>query len=244
MFNVTLSGLWARKRRLIGTSLAVVLGVAFLAATLVLGDTMRAGFAQAFTEANAGIDVVVRSTDTIGSGDSQVRDAIDASLVDEIAAVPGVRAAVPSIEGVATIVGADGERIGGDGPPDHRHQLDRRPDCSTRSASPRAAPRRRPGEVVIDRGAATAGDLARRRPHHRPDAQADRRSRSSASPRSATTTASARPPTRRSRWPRRARCSPRGPTPSRRSSSPPTTASAPRRCATRSPSCCRRASRR
>ena len=34
-------GLWARKRRLIGTSFAVVLGVAFLAATLVLGDTMR-----------------------------------------------------------------------------------------------------------------------------------------------------------------------------------------------------------
>ena len=70
MFNATLKGLWARKRRLIGTSLAVVLGVAFLAATLVLGDTMRSGFDQAFAEANAGLDVVVRSSDEIGSGDS------------------------------------------------------------------------------------------------------------------------------------------------------------------------------
>ena len=40
MLHATLSGLWARKRRLLGTSLAVVLGVAFLAATLVLGDAM------------------------------------------------------------------------------------------------------------------------------------------------------------------------------------------------------------
>ena len=71
MFNVDrCKGLWARKRRLIGTSFAVVLGVAFLAATLVLGDTMRNGFDQAFADANAGIDVVVRSADEIGSGDS------------------------------------------------------------------------------------------------------------------------------------------------------------------------------
>src|SRR6187200_2987569 len=117
MFNVTLAGHWARKRRLVGTSLAVVLGVAFLAATLVLGDTMRAGFASAFTDANAGIDVVVRSADTIGSGDDHVRGAIDASVADQVGAVPGVRAAVPSVEGVATLIGADGERIGGDGPP-------------------------------------------------------------------------------------------------------------------------------
>ena len=117
MFTVTLAGLWARKRRLVGTSLAVVLGVAFLAATLVLGDTMRSGFSRAFTDANAGTDVVVRSADTMGSGDDAVRGAIDASVVDQIAAVPGVRAAVPSVEGVATLIGSDGQRIGGNGPP-------------------------------------------------------------------------------------------------------------------------------
>ena len=46
-----------------------------------------------------------------------VRDAIDASLIDDVASVPGVHAAVPRIEGIATVVGADGTRIGGGGPP-------------------------------------------------------------------------------------------------------------------------------
>ena len=56
MFKLTSKTMWAHKRRLFGTVLAVVLGVAFLAGTLVLGDTMRAGIDDAFTTANAGID--------------------------------------------------------------------------------------------------------------------------------------------------------------------------------------------
>ena len=43
MFKSAMKGMWAHKRRLFGTLFAVVLGVAFLAGTLVLGDTMRAG---------------------------------------------------------------------------------------------------------------------------------------------------------------------------------------------------------
>ena len=61
MLRVSLKGLWAHKRRLFGTVFAVVLGVAFLVGTLVLGDTMRAGFDDLFTEVNAGTDAVVRS---------------------------------------------------------------------------------------------------------------------------------------------------------------------------------------
>ena len=126
MFNVTLTGLWARKRRLIGTSLAVVLGVAFLAATLVLGDTMRAGFSSAFATANAGIDVVVRSSDTMGSAEERVRGSIDASAVEDIAALPGVRAAAP----VRGRCRHDRRRRRRSHrwrrPADHGHQLDRR----------------------------------------------------------------------------------------------------------------------
>ena len=43
-----------RTRRLAGTSLAVLLGVAFLAGTLVLGDTLRRNFDTLFTDVNAG----------------------------------------------------------------------------------------------------------------------------------------------------------------------------------------------
>jgi putative ABC transport system permease protein len=158
MFNVVTSGLWARKRRLIGTSLAVVLGVAFLAATLVLGATMRAGFKTAFTDANQGIDVEVRSPDKIGTADSAVRNALPASVVDQVAAVPGARAAVPSVEGTATIVGKDGKRVGGDGPPTTGTNWIADADLNPYRLAEGRAPQA-PGEVVIDRGAAKEGDL-------------------------------------------------------------------------------------
>ena len=44
MWRIALKNLLSHKRRLIGTASAVVLGVAFLAGTLVLTDTMRAAF--------------------------------------------------------------------------------------------------------------------------------------------------------------------------------------------------------
>ncbi len=158
MFNVVMSGLWARKRRLIGTSLAVVLGVAFLAATLVLGSTMRSGFKDAFTDANKGIDVEVRSPDTFGSSDDAVRNAIDASVVDQVAQVPGVRAAVASVDGTATILGKDGSRIGGDGPPTTGTNWIDDPTLNPYRLAEGRAPQA-PGEVVIDRGAADDGNL-------------------------------------------------------------------------------------
>lgn len=158
MFNATLSGLWARKRRLIGTSLAVVLGVAFLAATLVLGDTMRSGFDKAFADANAGIDVVVRSADEIGSGESVLRGALDAGTTDEIAAMPGVRAVAPTVDGVATLLGSDGDRVGGGGPPTTGTNWIDDPDLNPYHLAEGRAPEA-PGEVVIDRGSAKDGDL-------------------------------------------------------------------------------------
>jgi len=162
MWNVTLSGLWARKRRLVGTCTAVVLGVAFLAATLVLGDTLRAGFRRAFTDANAGIDVVVRSSAEMGADDTRVRALIDDSIVEQLTTVDGVRAAVPSIEGVGTILGADGERIGGGGPPTVATNWVADPELNPyRLAEGRAPHTVDDGyEVVIDRGAAESGSLA------------------------------------------------------------------------------------
>lgn len=49
MFRATFKGINAHKRRLFGTGMGVVLGVAFLVGTLVLGDTLRAGFGDAPT---------------------------------------------------------------------------------------------------------------------------------------------------------------------------------------------------
>src|SRR5262245_12882177 len=117
MVKVSLKGMWAHKRRLFGTILAVVLGVAFLSGTLVLGDTMRAGFDDIFTEANQGTDVVVRNSTEIGEEQTQQRGYVPADLATTISAVDGVAAAEPAIQGFAQIIDKDGDPIGGNGPP-------------------------------------------------------------------------------------------------------------------------------
>ena len=60
MLTLTIKGLWAHKLRYALTGLAVVLGVAFMAGTMVLTDTMEKTFDDVFESANAGTDVIVR----------------------------------------------------------------------------------------------------------------------------------------------------------------------------------------
>jgi putative ABC transport system permease protein len=118
MLRLTLKNLRAHKRRLMATCVAVLLGVSFLAGTLATGDTMRASFSQIITELNDGTAAVVRSTTDIGNDEiAAERGLVDASLVAQVEAVDGVRVAAADVEGVAQIVGADGKRIGGGGPP-------------------------------------------------------------------------------------------------------------------------------
>ena len=118
MLTLTVRSLRAHKRRFIGTFLAIFLGVAFLSGTLVLGDTLTANFDNLFADANAGTDVVVRSAVDIPAEDLQSgRGLIPASLVDSLAAVDGVAAVEPNIEGYGQLIGSDGDAIGGNGPP-------------------------------------------------------------------------------------------------------------------------------
>ena len=118
MWRTTMKSLGAHKRRLLSTALAVTLGVAFLAGTLVLGDTMTAGFSDLFAESNAGTDAVVRNATEVGEEEFVERGLVDAaSLADDLAGVDGVAAAAPEIEAYGRIVGADGDPIGGNGPP-------------------------------------------------------------------------------------------------------------------------------
>ena len=60
MWRVTLRGLLAKKLRLFTTALAVMLGVAFMAGTFVLTDTMGKVFDDLFADVNAGTDAYVR----------------------------------------------------------------------------------------------------------------------------------------------------------------------------------------
>jgi putative ABC transport system permease protein len=159
VWKTTLRSIGAHKRRLLATSSAVVLGVAFLSGTLVLGDTMETGFGDMYGEANAGTDAVVRSSTEVGDDDISERGLLDATVVDDIAAVDGVAAAVPEISGIGQIVGSDGDPLGGNGPPTQAGNWISDPDINPWEIADGRAPEA-PGEVVIDKASADKGDLA------------------------------------------------------------------------------------
>src|SRR4029450_4395793 len=106
MLWITLREMRAHARRLAGTGLAVVLGVAFLTGTLVLGTTLHANFEDLFAEVNAGTDVVVRNGTELDA--NVARAPIDAALVDRGAAVDGVAAAEGEVSGYGALLGAGG----------------------------------------------------------------------------------------------------------------------------------------
>lgn len=160
MFKVTLKGLLAHRRRLVGTLLAIVLGVGFLAGTLTFNNTLSANFNTLFQNANANTDAVVRGTQSIsaqGAGLGQ-RPPLDAALVGRIGAVPGVASAQGEVEGYGQIMGTDGKPVGTNGPPrtagNWIPDADLNPYHLVAGRAPRAD-----DEVVLNKGAADSGGL-------------------------------------------------------------------------------------
>jgi putative ABC transport system permease protein len=105
MFTATVRGMLAHKLRLALTTASIALGVAFLAGTLILTDTMKVAFEQLFGKVSAGTDAVVRQEAAFdqASGVGLSRGPIDASVLDQVEAVDGVRAAEGSISGYALL---------------------------------------------------------------------------------------------------------------------------------------------
>jgi putative ABC transport system permease protein len=114
MWRVTLTGLFAKKFRLVLTSLAVVLGVAFVSGTLVLTDTLGTVFDDLFANTTKGVDAVVRARkpyEETGQGATSTRPPVPESLVGTVRAVPGVERAQGSVVGFALVEGKDGDSI-------------------------------------------------------------------------------------------------------------------------------------
>src|SRR5439155_390784 len=102
MFKLTSKGLWSHKVRFLLTGLAVVLGVSFMAGTMILTDTMGKTFDGLFATSNQGIDVVVHHTTGVKSDDGDVTERVDAATLARIRTVPGVDG-IPGF----TVVAAD-----------------------------------------------------------------------------------------------------------------------------------------
>src|ERR1051325_3583343 len=101
MWRGTLRGLTSHKLRFALTALAVVLGVAFVAGTFVLTDTINKTFTDLFEQTTKGVDVAVRSKDNISGQGGQQRAPLPASLLAKIKGTPGVLDAEGQVNGYA-----------------------------------------------------------------------------------------------------------------------------------------------
>lgn len=121
MFRVALASVLGNRIRLALTSLAIVLGVAFVSGTLVLTDSIDRAFGNLLSEVNVGTDLYINATSEVDAGlfgdQPGQGPTIEASVLDDVLAVEGVAEATPFVEGIAQVVGKDGEPVGGMGPP-------------------------------------------------------------------------------------------------------------------------------
>src|SRR3954447_26033126 len=103
MLWITLRGLVAHRFRLVATALAVILGVAFTAGTLILTDTVTRTFDSLMGEVYSGTDAVVRGEEQFQTAGPMgaPRPRVDAALVDGVRRVDVVRAAEGSVSGFA-----------------------------------------------------------------------------------------------------------------------------------------------
>lgn len=93
MWKVTLKGLWSHKVRFLLTGVAVVLGVAFVAGTLVLSATIKSTFDGLFTDVYQNTGAVVRGQAAFKTDFGDARPNIPDSLIATVQDVPNVKAA-------------------------------------------------------------------------------------------------------------------------------------------------------
>src|SRR3954469_3474426 len=113
MFSTTIRQMLAHKLRLVLTTASIALGVAFLAGTLVLTDTMGLAFQQLFGKVSAGTDAVVRAEAPYAASDGvgTSRGPIPASALAAVKNAGGVRAAEGTVSGYALLTDTKGKAV-------------------------------------------------------------------------------------------------------------------------------------
>jgi len=159
MFKIIIQSLLARKRRLVTTALAVIIGVAFTAGTLMLTDSMGKTFNDLSAGAYKGTDAVVRATKVFNDPAGDQRSLVDASLVPALSQVPGVAHAQGTVQGFAQLIGKDGTPVGSGNAPTLGGNWGTVPGLNPFQLVAGHAPQA-PNEVVIDKHSANLGHLA------------------------------------------------------------------------------------
>jgi putative ABC transport system permease protein len=108
---LALKSLWARKARAIGTTLAVVIGVAFVAGSYILTDTIFAAFDEIFSESLNGTSVVISAKNPVEQDNGEV-PTIGASLLPRVQKTAGVKLAAGAIFTPGGFFDSKGDKIG------------------------------------------------------------------------------------------------------------------------------------
>ncbi|MET0467866.1 MAG: FtsX-like permease family protein, partial [Aeromicrobium sp.] len=165
MLRFTLRSVLARKLRLVLSAIAIALGTAFLAGSLVFTDTMARSFDDIVAGSIADASVRLRNSvpddlNTIVSIDQRT---LPASLVPTLAAAPGVDRADGTVFGQGLfVVKKNGKLLGGTGAPTMAFNFSDAPnahgDPIAEISSGRAPARA--GEIVMDERSIDSADFA------------------------------------------------------------------------------------
>jgi putative ABC transport system permease protein len=151
MLRVTLRGVQGHVLRFLLTIASVTLGVALVAGTFVLTDSINNTFDGIVEQGSKGLDVQVRGAETgrspANQGNQPVRQQLPLTLGDTLQSVPGVGRVTPDIQGSAVLVGKDGTAVRNGGAPTLSFPF-RADDPSLRLVQGRAPDG--PSEVVLE----------------------------------------------------------------------------------------------
>jgi putative ABC transport system permease protein len=152
MLRTTLAGLKSRLARLVLSSIAIVLGVAFVSGTLIMGDALSASLNDGFAKEARNVDVVVQPDYSGASASSAAK--ITHDTLATVRQVPGVASAGIRDRVSAAIIGSNGKAEDGSiaSMPDDPELV---PFDLTQGVFPAGA-----GEVAVEKVTAESGRLA------------------------------------------------------------------------------------
>ena len=113
MIRFALKGLLGRKLRTALTAIAIVLGVAMVAGTFMLTDSIDKAFDSIFTEVRQGSNAVIsgKTAFDLSADVGSSAPTLDQSLLGTVRSLPDVEAAEGSVDGQAQLIGKDGKAI-------------------------------------------------------------------------------------------------------------------------------------
>ncbi|GAB6902925.1 ABC transporter permease [Kineosporia succinea] len=158
MFKVTVKGIFTHRLRFALTALAVCLGVALVAGTLVLSGSINRTFDGIVEQTTAGTDVQVRGQqlDTTSFDGSKQREPLPLSLREKLEAVDGVARVAPDMNGTAILVGRNGTAARNGGAPNLGFGYS--PDDPVVDLTQGRAPQKK-GEVIVESTTLELADL-------------------------------------------------------------------------------------